>query len=427
MDSRNRKISFTKTARNITADNILSKKNINSGSSFKNWILQLTGGNKNKMSIILCLLAVVLFIIFIVLLINRCVPVNNVKEELSEFEKPKEFPANVEIDKNVKADNINAVLQNCREGKENYDSYLAGQLSAVNECQNSQTVETFGQFKPEDDELQGLKIMVDNFVSTYKCPFRLAMIDLNTKSGISCNIDNPTPSASTIKLPFVASLLSEASGIFNKEQDRLEKILKWSDNTSYEKMRKQYGVGALQNWATSLNITDNMCKDEYPESITVRDMIKIWLKAFYFLNTFEHSSQMADMMADSKFSVIYETLGEDFDVSSKPGWWDGPGTTSTGKHYEGIWADCGIVYAGENPYIVIFYTEQDKQNDDMKEIISKVHSLHDSIYVKTIVCNDEEEFAKAKEEQKQIMIQAKLAADAENADQSNQDNSEREN
>lgn len=63
-----------------------------------------------------------------------------------------------------------------------------------------------------------------------------------------------------------------------------------------------------------------MCKDEYPEIATARDMTKLWFKTFEYMKTSDCSDSFMSLMVDSKCSIISPDLSKKHDVYSKAGW-----------------------------------------------------------------------------------------------------------
>lgn len=142
-------------------------------------------------------------------------------------------------------------------------------------------------------------------------------------------------------------------------------------------LRFNYGNENFLAWDTELNIEHSMATDWYPSFITAKDMLKVWFKTFYVLNTNKYAAQLSDIAFDAVNSPIYLALGDKYKVCSKPGWFDGPDISDLGYCFNGITNDAGVIYSGENPYFLVVLSEipQDIQAvADLDVSIDKVHN-----------------------------------------------------
>lgn len=339
-----------------------------------------------KISIFLIAILVIIFSQF-----------SKIKKFVDNIDNEQQFPVTLTVNKDVTKQDTNKLIQDCKAKLAKYDESFIYQKNILNQKTEEKGLSTFGIATPENVQLDDLAKSIEEYNVKFDTKIHMVLFDLNTYSGFAYNADAFCPLASAIKLPYIASLIDGNPGVFKKEKTKIENCLVWSDNQSYFSLYKKYGIKYLQSWCDQVGITDNLCDIEFPEHATARDMSLLWLKAYYFLNTCEYSDQLINMLKRTEKSLFQDILSDRYSIYSKPGWWDGPNDSMDGVHYDGIKADCGIINAGDNPYILVFYTENYPESDTLKTVINNIDKAHDSMFVKDIVCNNQYELDTANE------------------------------
>lgn len=207
-----------------------------------------TAGDFRGAIIVGGLVVILILVILIIVNVSSCVSLKNEQEAQEiRLEELKDFPVTINVDKKFKSTDIDWVISKCRMGDMSYQETLNNQLTALASATEQNKLSSFGQLAPEQEELSKLMVSLSTFEDDYKGVFSFIAFDLNSNSGFYYMPDFEIPTASTIKLPFVASALSQNPGSYQKNYDKIANVLKYSDNNSYYKLRSLFGTGGLAN------------------------------------------------------------------------------------------------------------------------------------------------------------------------------------
>lgn len=275
--------------------------------------------------------------------------------------------------------NIMQEINACKSGAKSYDETLNRQINTTDSIVATASVSSFGQKKASDNFIKALNDEALNFEKTYGEPLSFVMYDLNSDSGVSYCLDMQTYYASCIKLPYVFSVIESDPAVFADRRDDIYNILQFSDNVAYESLRDTYGNVNLTNWQNRLRILNDVSEYYYPSYATARDLLKLWFKSFYVLNTHPNQIELDSFTQNSLESSISNMLSSKYCVNSKAGWFDCPEISDSGYYFNGITNDAGVVYAGDNPYLVVVLSEVPQNKEAVSKIISAIDSLHDDL------------------------------------------------
>lgn len=114
------------------------------------------------------------------------------------------------------------------------------------------------------------------------------LLDLQSGRGIAANLDERIYGASSIKGPF-CTYVSEA--LFpNSEEDLkaprkalVEKTILYSDNDSYQKLRRDYAGLGFDDWLTEAGVRTGLVTDTYYPEYSARESALLWLKTYNYL------------------------------------------------------------------------------------------------------------------------------------------------
>jgi hypothetical protein len=157
------------------------------------------------------------------------------------------------------------------------------------------------------------------------------MYDLHTGMGLAYNSDERFYSASAMKGPYAASLISARPEVFDEDYHLLESILVYSDNEAYETLTRTQGVDCLRGWFLQ---ADTESPNNYPAytDISARDLARVWARSQQFFTSGEpHAEALAELYTHPNRSVIKAQLGSRYPTYSKGGW-----------YYPGAEVDLGI-------------------------------------------------------------------------------------
>lgn len=187
----------------------------------------------------------------------------------------KDFPKSIIADAQFKNTDINNVVKTCNLNSDDYKQYLTEQLDALSGVVDQNNLSGFGQIAPDSELLDTLNADLKKFEREKSANFSFIMFDLNSNSGIYHKPNFEIPTASTIKLPYIASEIENNPDIFNKFYTDISNALKISDNNSYLKLRKILGTKGLMKWCEETGTDHNLYNYEYPEEATAKDMMKL--------------------------------------------------------------------------------------------------------------------------------------------------------
>ena len=270
--------------------------------------------------------------------------------------------------------------------------------AAASSGTSSETSSTSGALKknsaPQSQTTQGFTLSADSQAAVqsqiatfeadgYTASFVLA--DITTGRTIAYNADAQIYSASSAKAPYLISLFSTGTVDLNSVaqsadaqsatvHQKVDAVLRNSDNASYDWLYKTYGLDCFNTWAEQAGAASRM--DLFTSA---RDMAKLWTAGYGFLfagqtagvqNITPESLQwLSGDMTNSLNSCIHAALGDADTVYTKAGWINGEG---------GLYAlnDAGLVMSQSGTYVLAVLTNACGRNDLLTSLIGTLDAVH---------------------------------------------------
>lgn len=218
------------------------------------------------------------------------------------------------------------------------------------------------------------------------------LADIDSGKGFSYNADWKFCSQSTIKAPYVASVLTEIPNAFNDNKYSIKQIITVSDNDEYENFRQKYGDSYMIRWCEKAGVPESVGEPLYPRNITVRDLAKLWTLLYEYIEN-EAPDSLKGWFNGTKYSVIYETLGSDYPVWSKAGWENGLDegngelsgipdarfTDGDPSNDETSTNDAGVVFSDSGKYILAVFTDIPTNTSKLSGLCKAIDELHTSL------------------------------------------------
>lgn len=219
--------------------------------------------------------------------------------------------------------------------------------------------------------------------------FSFAATDLDGNVILSENAHWRFCSQSTIKAPYVCSLIDGRPEIFDIEIEKIKNVITVSDNADYEELRKKYGDQNLLKWCYNMGVDEKTVSAMYPRNITVLEMAKLWIKMYEFLSK-KAPESLKKWLYGTKYSAIYETLGGKYLTWTKSGWENGIGdgddidaegvpdprfTDGDPLNDETATNDTGIVFAERRPYILAIFTDIPTSPHSLYGLVNAIDEL----------------------------------------------------
>lgn len=190
------------------------------------------------------------------------------------------------------------------------------------------------------------------------------MMDLETGSGVSYNIDQQFYSASTIKGPYVAALNKYYPWALDSWSSIMYNAISVSSNEAYAALRNYYGSDPLKTLIDETHAWGFDCSPHYV-NYSVRDLAKLWTgMADYFMSDEANAWWCRDVYGSNSAITSRPTLSGKGPVYAKSGWVDGDITV----HNEGC-----LVMNNGRPYLMVIMANQ--SHYDSSYMANLMHAL----------------------------------------------------
>lgn len=161
-----------------------------------------------------------------------------------------------------------------------------------------------------------------NTIQTALAPFMeneydvgFILMDLQTGSGYSYNLDQEVYGASSFKGPVLIYGCQEAlePGILSIDtvNDSASNAIIYSDNNSYYNMRaifEEYSEISLVNWLANMNIDSDVETDTSFPHYSVRESAKLWMNAYLYFTSSESDPEIVswaqDLFSQTEVSML---------------------------------------------------------------------------------------------------------------------------
>lgn len=238
-------------------------------------------------------------------------------------------------------------------------------------------------------EAQGIETALDAFRAAGR-NVGFVVFDLAERRGLGYNVDATFFSASTVKAPFVASVVqgavdvgavsmddemvertvSEGTGIMAHDGiDRynletvLANTLVHSDNTGYALLRERFGAETFEAWCAQAGVDAASWNGAWYPNYSVRDLAELWVSIGSYLVKGEGSAGwLADQLSATSASFLREALGDRGRVLSKPGYEMASAAVDTGALN-----DAGVVLSESGAYVIAIMSDADYDDESFTD------------------------------------------------------------
>lgn len=236
---------------------------------------------------------------------------------------------------------------------------------AIDSASDKKELETFGGFELEAKNQSLLQAEIDKIsVKGYDLGF--VVMNMNSLSGFSYNADERIYSASTIKGPYVTSLVVGDNSLLEKEKVRIDATLIRSSNVDYESLRDQYGDSCFVDFVSSTGSDFEIDTTRNFQFVTPRALAHMWASSYVFFESGETGEKLGAIFEKPEISPIRKVFSDNFTTRSKAGWVE--------KNNIRVTNDAGIVYTDNGDYVIVIMTTAPidfKIVENMAEVIGK--------------------------------------------------------
>lgn len=217
-----------------------------------------------------------------------------------------------------------------------------------------------------------------------------ALYNVATGMSVTYNADSAFYSASSLKGPYVTSLVRyELGDSAQSESRRIGDVIRYSSNSSYSALRDAYGNGAFEQMvaasgaeglpssladpdaerAAELLGANGLADDNY-EFVTPAQLLALWRQCYEFLSSDEPGAEwLAGILEQPETSAIRVTAGTLGTTWSKAGWYpaDGAGYGTT--------VDAGVVRTDAGDLVLAVMTTKPEDIAALDGIVSSLVNL----------------------------------------------------
>lgn len=198
------------------------------------------------------------------------------------------------------------------------------------------------------------------------------LVDLDSGKSISYNADTEFYSASTIKGPYVVSVLNRSPDAAKSFWGTIQEILVNSSNDDYNRLRNTYGKTPMELWCEAAGVDTEVADNYYP-AITAEELCKLWIQNYEYFTTAENGETVAKWFQKPDKSPIHSVLGGKYTTQTKAGWIEG-----TTDYYQAA-SDAGIVYADSGTYAVAIVSNGRSNLTLLNTLIEALDAAHDEM------------------------------------------------
>ena len=223
--------------------------------------------------------------------------------------------------------------------------YILGE--AIDSVSDKKELEFFGDFMVTPENTALLQSEIDkNSAKGYDLGF--IVMNMKSLSGFSYNADTRIYSASTIKGPYITSLVKSDSSLLEKEKVRIDATLIRSSNVDYESLRDQYGDVCFAELMASTGSDFTIDTTHNFQFLTPRALAHMWASSYVFFESGETGEKLGEIFEKPEISPIRKVFSDSFTTRSKAGWVEKNNTRVTN--------DAGIVYTDNGDYLIVMMT-----------------------------------------------------------------------
>lgn len=217
----------------------------------------------------------------------------------------------------------------------------------LNSISAEKEISTFGNSELSDENQKLLQSEIDKVIKKgYKTGF--VVMNLNSLEGFSYNADEKNYSASTIKGPYIVSLVKSDNAVFEKEKKRIESVLVRSSNYDYEYLRDRYGDKCFIDFSSNTGNGLKIDTTRNYQYLTPKNLAHLWLGNYLFFESGETGEKLAKTFENPQVSPINKVFSDEFVTRTKAGWITKDKTRVTN--------DAGIVYTENGDYLIVIMT-----------------------------------------------------------------------
>lgn len=197
------------------------------------------------------------------------------------------------------------------------------------------------------------------------------LMDIKTGKGIAFNPKEEFYSASSVKGPYMVSLIANEKDVLNEWGDIITEIAHTSDNGCYSQLYRNFGPDYYNDWCDQAEASAYMYNDYQYTYYSPEGLARLWMLNYKFFTTDPDMGETAgELFENPEYSLIHKTLYPIYKTRSKSGW------INIG---EASAIDSGIIYAGDHPYLLTILSSFGGDIEKFTPLAYELEKVHQDI------------------------------------------------
>lgn len=285
------------------------------------------------------------------------------------------------LNKRLEAVQVMLVSKTCGAPGSTTGYYLDGSMRVGLDAAGGQrSVTPFGGYQPSS----GIRNNINNAINGIRgrgYDVGFIMMDLTSHKGIAYNCDALFYGASSIKGPYLASVVNKFPDAVWRYSHDMTETLYYSWDYNYKNVLAAYGKGPMYTFCSEAGVRQSIA-DQLPwVNYSARELAKLWARSYQLFLQSGAGEQLGRWCENPNVSTIHSTLGGKYRTRSKAGWIDdGEATRVSGVNGGGplykVSDDGGIVYAHNGTYVMAIMSSVPADHDMLNGLTAAIDAAH---------------------------------------------------
>ena len=286
----------------------------------------------------------------------------------------------VGLGKRIEAVQIRLMSKSSNAPGSTYRPFVDGQLrAALGAAKGTRAVTSFGGHSASKGAVNALNSAI-NGIRNRGYDVGFIMMDLASHKGVAYNCDALFYGASSIKAPYIGSVVSRHPDSVVRYAHDMTETLFYSWDYNYKQVLAAYGKGPMRTWCEESGARSSIAESLPWANYSARDLARLWARNYQLFSESSEGEQFGRWCERPNISTIHSTLGGKYRTRSKAGWIDDgggvvPGVNGGGRLYR-VSDDGGIVYARNGAYVMAIMSSVPANHDMLNGLTSAIDRAH---------------------------------------------------
>lgn len=274
------------------------------------------------------------------------------------------------MSRRVEAVQIRVVRKGSKSPGSMQNAYMNGSLRAgLDAASGDRAVKGFGGYSPSSKIVNRISSAIDGIRgSGYDVGF--IMMDLTKMRGVSYNCDGVFYGASSIKAPYIASVVSAHPEALEVYSHNIQETLTYSWDYDYKQVYYGYGKDPMRTWCKESGARSSIAESLPWADYSARDLAKLWARNYQLFQSSSAGETFGSWCEHPETSTIHSTLGGRYRTRSKAGWIVDP------EPRYNVSDDGGIVYASNGAYVIAIMSSIPANQDMLNQLTAAIDAAH---------------------------------------------------